>query len=67
MTHLQPGQGPRREARMTPTERAADMRGRADEAATEAARAYWLWLALEWDKTAQRERRWSPPRSWSDE
>jgi hypothetical protein len=64
MTALQPGQTPRREARLTPAEYAAEMRARADEAETETARAYWLWLALEWEKTAHRHR---PPRSWEDE
>jgi hypothetical protein len=42
------------------------MRARADDAADEAVRAYWLWLATEWDKTADRART-RPPRAWGDE
>jgi hypothetical protein len=67
MTHLQPSQPPRAEARLTPAEHAAEMRARADDAADDTARAYWLWLADEWDKTMDRQRRRPPPRSWADE
>jgi hypothetical protein len=63
---LQPGEPHRLEARLTPAEHAAEMRARADDATDEAARAYWLWLATEWDKTADRHR-YRLPRSWADE
>lgn len=66
MTHLQPSPRPERlEARLTPREHAAEMRARADSDL--AARAYWLWLADEWEKTADRQRLRPPPRSWADE
>ncbi|HLY79779.1 MAG TPA: hypothetical protein VKQ70_10420 [Caulobacteraceae bacterium] len=66
MTRLE-AQPPRRvEPRMTPADHAAEMRARAEDATDETARAYWLWLAAEWDKTAFRHR-FLPPRSWSDE
>lgn len=55
------------EVRLTPTDYAAEMRARADDAADETARAYWLWLAAEWDRTADRDRRQLPPRYWGDE
>jgi hypothetical protein len=42
------------------------MRARADDALDETARAYWLWLADEWDKTADRDH-YRLPRSWADE
>lgn len=51
----------------TPTDRAAEMRARADDAVDKTTRAYWLWLAEEWDKTADRDRRRWAPRSWSEE
>jgi hypothetical protein len=68
VTGLQSHQPPRRaEARPTPADYAAELRGRADDAVDGAARAYWLWLAAEWDKTADRDRYRLPSRSWSEE
>lgn len=57
----------RAEARLTPADYAAELRARADDTVDEAARTYWLWLAAEWDKTADRDRYRLPSRSWSDE
>ena len=54
--------------RPTPADHAAEMRGRAFYATDPVARAYWLWLAEEWQKTADRDRLWPPPpRSWAAE
>lgn len=68
MTHLQTSQSPQqRERRLTPREQAVEMRARAGDAADEVARRYWLWLAREWEKTADRDRYRLPLRPWDDE